>query len=233
MRQITISGPGKNALSTAVMRALVDELDAAGGEPVLLTGAGDAFSAGLNLKEVAGLDGAGMEAFLVLLEQMVTSLYRYPGPVAAAVNGHAIAGGCVVTLCADHRVVASYPGLRVGLNEVALGVAFPPRTLAAVLSRVPRRHWETVLLGAQLHGPAEALRLGLVDVVAEDPVAEATRWLEVVGTFDRRAYAATKLALRDTLEAAGATWPEWLANAMPTWTQPAFREAIARVVGRG
>jgi enoyl-CoA hydratase len=231
IRRVVLSGPHKNALSTALMTAVIEALDDAGGEPVLLTGDGDAFSAGLDLREVAALDATGMERFLDLLESMAATLYRYPGPVAAAVNGHAIAGGCVLTLCSDYRVVARHDRLRIGLNEVALGVAFPPRTLAAVLSRLPRQHCEVVLLGAQLYGPDDALRLGLVDAVADDPVTEATRWLEVVATHDAAAYATTKLAVRDSLQEAAQAWPGWLRQALGTWTGPNLRAAVARLLG--
>ena len=95
MHEVILEGPGKNALGSALMRKLLDALQHAAGEPVLLRGAGDAFCAGLNLKEMAGLDAAGMQRFLALLEDMVRMLYEYPGPTVAAVNGHAVAGGCV------------------------------------------------------------------------------------------------------------------------------------------
>src|SRR5690349_20242178 len=104
MFEITMSGPAKNALGTEMMRHLVDRFEEAAGRPVLLTGAGDAFSAGLNLKEVASLDPKGMEAFLRLLERMTGAIFAYPAPVVALVNGHAIAGGCIVALACDWRV---------------------------------------------------------------------------------------------------------------------------------
>src|SRR5689334_8594507 len=101
MFEITLNGPGKNALGTEMMRWILARLDEAAGRPVLLTGAGDALSAGLHLREVAGLDAAGMLAFLRLLEACMSALYLYPGPTVAAVNGHAIAGGCVLVECCD------------------------------------------------------------------------------------------------------------------------------------
>ena len=73
MHEITLSGPGKNALGTATMQFLLDELAKAAGRPVLLTGAGDGFSAGLNLKELAQLDGA----FVISGDGVVISAARY------------------------------------------------------------------------------------------------------------------------------------------------------------
>ncbi len=129
MIDLVLEGPGKNALSTVLMRELLAKLEAAAGAPALLTGAGDALSAGLNLVELAGFDVAGMRAYLELLERTMHALYLYPGPLVAFVNGHAIAGGCIFTLCADHRVSSPAPTGKIGLNEVALGLRFPRSVL--------------------------------------------------------------------------------------------------------
>src|SRR5690606_9804653 len=104
MRELTIQGPGKNALGRELMGSLLAQLREADGEPLLLTGAGDAFSAGLNLKELLELDEAGMDGFRRLLGELSAALFDYPGPTVALVNGHAIAGGCVLALCCDWRV---------------------------------------------------------------------------------------------------------------------------------
>src|SRR5579859_1137554 len=136
MIEIVLDGPGKNSLGTDMMTFLLARLEAAGGQPVLLRGAGDSFSAGLNLREVAGLDREGMARFLELLERCMSTLYVYPGPTVALVNGHAIAGGCILALACDHRVAVSRPSVKIGLNEVALGLRFPPRVLAIVRGRV-------------------------------------------------------------------------------------------------
>jgi enoyl-CoA hydratase/carnithine racemase len=122
MREITIVGPGKNALSSALMQHLTEQLRAANGEAIVLTGSGDAYSAGLDLKEVASLDGLGMSLFLARLEALMEALYLYPGPSVAYVNGHAIAGGCLLALFCDYRVAAPNPKTKIGLNEVALGL---------------------------------------------------------------------------------------------------------------
>src|SRR5215475_5138111 len=122
MIEIVLDAPGKNALGTALMSSLRDQLAKAANQPVLLRGMGDAFSAGLNLKEVSSLDGYGMRRFLALLDDLVLDLYTHPAPTVALVNGHAIAGGCVIALCCDQRIAQRNPRTRIGLNEVALGV---------------------------------------------------------------------------------------------------------------
>jgi enoyl-CoA hydratase/carnithine racemase len=225
-----MEGPGKNALGTAMMDHVLAQLEQAAGAPVLLTGAGDAFSAGLNLKEVAGLDAAGMEAFLRKLEALVSALYTYPGPTVAAVNGHAIAGGCVLALCCDHRALRQDPAVRVGLNEVALGLRFPPAILRMVRERVASPHQTEVLLGAGLHGPDGALRLGLVDEVVADPLVAARQRLTALAAHPAPAYAAAKAALRGTTlmpPSHAGSYEEAFREMLPSWASDELKQRIA------
>lgn len=235
MIEIQMNGPGKNALGTEMMRFLVQELRAAAGKPVLLTGVGDAFCAGLNLKEVAAADGDAMLAFLGLLEEMVSALYLYPGPTVAAVNGHAIAGGCVLVLCCDHRVMTASPRAKIGLNETALGVRFPPRTLAAVRSRLAPQHASRVLLGADLVDAPTALSLGLIDEIADDVAAAARARLSVLAGHPADAYATTKGDLRGTSPAdlcPDDAQDRRLREASALWVGSSVKEKLLRVLGR-
>jgi enoyl-CoA hydratase len=234
MFEITMASPAKNALGSEMMRFILAELRRAGGEPVLLTGSGDAFSAGLDLKEVLRLDEAGVASFLELLEECMTALYLYPGPTVALVNGHAIAGGAVLTLCCDLRVATSRTNVKIGLNEVALGLRFPPRILSVVRRRLPPAHIEEVLLGAGLFDPATALRLGLVDEIADDAASVARARLAALAAHPREAYALTKRDLRG--DEAGLCPPDEHARRMaeltPRWSSTEVREKIAAIFKR-
>lgn len=229
--EIVMDGPGKNCLSLEMLTFLREQLRAAGGQPVLLTGAGDAFSAGLHLKQLAAMDPAEMLDYLRLVEGCFTDLYQYPGPTVALVNGHAIAGGAVLTLCCDHRVAQTNPRARIGLNEVALGVLFPPRTLAMVRRRAPER----AILGAGLFDPATALHLGMVDEVSDDAATLARVRLRELAAHPALAYARTKAMLRglrpqdivsDEEQSRG------LEEALPAWTSPETKERILAVLKR-
>jgi enoyl-CoA hydratase len=228
MFQIKMNAPGMNALGTELMTWLIDELQRADGQPVLLTGEGRAFSAGLNLKEIASADAAQMQFFLETLEKMVEALFLYPGPTVAAVNGHAIAGGCVLALLCDHRVATTDARARIGLNEVAIGVQFPPVTFAAIAQRIPRASHETVLLGAGLHSPERAVKLGLIDELADDPMAVATERLAALAKGGRGVYAATKLAIRGSIAASAAQQKAFIEEVVPVWTAPELKASLLR-----
>jgi enoyl-CoA hydratase len=227
MKTITIAGPGKNALGMDLMQSLFDQVRAAGDEPLLLTGDRDAFSAGLNLKEVLEATPASMRTFHHLLEELVGALYHYPGPTAAAINGHAIAGGAILGLVCDRRFVTTNPRARLGLNEVALGLQFPPRLLAMVTDCIPRRHQTEVLLGAALVGPEDSVRLGLADVVSADPVADATAWLERTGAHPDGAYAAGKVQLRPPVVLTAEQQAHFDEVVLPGWLSESVKGRIA------
>ena len=231
MHEITLSGPGRNALGSEMMAYILDELEKAAGKPILLSGGGETFSAGLNLLELSELDGPGMVHFLSRLEDTCAALYTYPGPTVAAVNGHAIAGGCVVALACDLRIAARDANIKIGLNEVALGLRFPPSVLEIIRRRVPAHHLDAVLLGGGLHDPEEALRLGLVDEVADDVHWRAREVLGTLAAHPAGAYAALKNDLRGaSLEVDPAKRESFLQDGLSLWTSEAFRDKIRQVL---
>jgi enoyl-CoA hydratase len=231
MIEICLQGPGKNALSSVLMQGLRDRLAAAGGAPVLLTGGGDVFSAGLNLVEVATLEGEEMVKYLALLEDAMAALFHYPGPVVAYVNGHAIAGGCVVALCCDVRVVAAAPGLKFGLNEVALGLRFPRGILQLVRRRVASQYLDEVVLAGRLYGPQDAVRVGFADEVGDLELARAR--LAELAAHPAEAYALNKAEIRaGVLDDPAAARRAYLAEALPAWTAPELRARVQGFLAR-
>jgi enoyl-CoA hydratase/carnithine racemase len=231
--ELVIDGPGRNALGTAVMQRLLAGLREGGERPLLLRGAGDTFSAGLDLKEVAGLDAPGTERYLLLLDELIDALWDYPGPTVAAVNGHAIAGGCVLALCCDLRVMTDDPKARIGLNEVALGLEFPPKILALARRRVSRRWIERVLLEAGLHAPETAHWLGLVDELAADCLGVARARLATLAGHSPRVYAATKETLRrGALDLSDDTRRYFRETVVPAWCAPETKVRIRAVLER-
>jgi enoyl-CoA hydratase len=225
MQRIVLSAPGKNALSIAVLEGLARDVEATRGEPFLLTGDGDTFCAGLNLKEVATLDEAGMRHLLSALDAAVEALFHHPAPTVAWVNGHAIAGGCVLSMCCDLAVAKDDPQVRIGLNETALGLPFPPKITALARYRLPPGSLERVLLGAGLHSPEGAQTLGLVDEVAVD-VGRAEEKLARLASLPRAAYALNKRQLRAGA-LASATAEAVFAEILPVWSSDETRSRAA------
>ena len=225
--------PPVNAMGTKLMTWLRGELREAGGAPILLTGKGKAFSAGLDIAEVASLDLDGLRAFLGLLDDLVIDLYTYPGPVVALVNGHAIAGGCVLSLCSDFRVAPAGTKARIGLNEVALGLRFPPAVMALVRDRIPRRTLEEAILGAEVHDAENAARLGFIDEVADDAERVARERLALLESHSQSAYAATKRTIREpAMRTARAERHAWFEAQLPAWTSAEVRERLVARIAR-
>jgi enoyl-CoA hydratase len=229
MIDVVLSGPGKNALSTSLMQEVIEQLARADGRPALVRGEGDAFSAGLNLLEIAQLDEEGLDRFLSTLEDLLYALYNYPGPTVALVNGHAIAGGCLVAMCCDHRVAAAEAKLKIGLNEVALGLRFPQPVLALARQRIAPQAIDEVILGARLYSPQEALRVGFVDEVATAAEAVARQRLAELAKYPVDAYVAAKRGIRGgVLDADPATRASARRALLQYWTAPELKAHIAR-----
>jgi enoyl-CoA hydratase len=228
MKTIRLEGPGKNSLSTELMERTLAAVREAGDAPIFLTGAGDTFCAGLNLKEVASLDEPGLAKFLGVLEDLVQALYEHPGPTVAFVNGHAIAGGCVLTLCCDVRVMTAREGARIGLNEVALGLRFPPRTFKMCTNRVSGPLLARAVLEASLYSAKEGLELGFIDYIAEEEDARAR--LEKLAGHPRDAYASAKRAVRGTLNVSEAEQRRFLTDVIPKWATPELKERLQAVL---
>jgi len=164
---------------------------------LLASGHPKLFCPGLDLVALAEYDRPSMARFMQSFAIAVWALYGLPKPVVAAVSGAAVAGGCILALTADHRVLKR--GAPIGLNEVRLGVPLPwsvTRLLRATvhapaLSRI-------ALLGRNFEG-AEAVEAGLVDELAEAEGFEGTCLgrLEEYADKDPHAFAATKAWLRE------------------------------------
>ena len=234
--QITLAGPGMNALGTNLMEDLLTQLEAAGDAPLLVVGEGRAFSAGLDLKEVLSLDEPGMGRFLHLLTALTQKIFRHPAPTVAAVHGHAIAGGAVLARMCDVAVAPAGGRGRIGLNEVALGPRFPPRLLRALQSRIPRRFHTEVFLGAGLHKPPEAYRLGLVDILSAgaDPASvrtEAIAHLQALTSHPADAYAHAKAAMQaDIPQTSAAELQAFEETGLPVWAGPRLKATIRTIL---
>lgn len=233
MYEIRMKHPAKNALGNDLMGWLEFELERAGKEPILFTGTEDSFSAGLNLKEVASLDERGMEMFLRRMDDLVTRVYHHPAPTVACINGHAIAGGCVLAMCCDWRVARRDPKLKIGVNEVAIGACFPPATMGILKQRLAPHVRDRIMLGAGLSDVEEALALGLIDEIADDVEDTAQMRIEILSSHPRATYTLTKQVLRaGVTDVPPAALERFRKKEVPLWVAPDMKERVAVVLGK-
>ena len=157
-----------NAMDAEFCERVPAELDeiARDARAVVLTAQGGTFSAGVDLVRVLDGGPAYIKRFVASLNAFCESVFSLPRPLVAAINGHAIAGGCVMACLADRRIMARAAG-RMGVPELRVGLPFPPGPLEVMRFSVPTKTFAEVVYGGALYEPADALERGLVDEVVE------------------------------------------------------------------
>ena len=161
---------------------------------LMLTSESDRFlSIGLDLPELMGYDRVKFTEFINKFDRLCVELYSLPKPTVVAIRGHATAGGAILALCGDHRVMTSGRAV-MGLNEVRLGVTVPYTTDCMLRDLVGSRIAREVMEVGDFYGPNELLAKGLVDqVVPPDQVLFVARELTTsLAASPPRAYAAIK-----------------------------------------
>lgn len=111
-------------------------------------------------------DPARLRDFWSTLQDVWLKLYGSPFPTAAAINGHSPAGGCLLAMCCEYRVML--PNFNIGLNETQLGIVAPSWFMATMKNVLPLRTAEMALTLGTLFPTDEALRIGLIDEIAAD-----------------------------------------------------------------
>ena len=170
--------------------ASLDTIEESDARAVVLTAAGRVFSAGVDLQKV--LDGGAeyLETMMPALISAFVRLFSFPLPVVAAVNGPAVAGGCILACACDRRILVD--GGRIGASELLVGVPFPVAALEILRWACGDRTEEVVLTG-RLYGSDEAVAVGLAhEIAAADDLLD--RALEMAGELGAVAPAAFRLA---------------------------------------
>jgi len=240
---IRLAGPRGNALSDALVTDLSSALRTVGGEPsvraVLLGSAHPkVFCPGLDLISLSGIARADMGAYMINFSALLTDLFALKKPVVAAVNGAAVAGGCLLALTADWRIAKR--GAAMGLNEVKVGVPLP--WSAVMLLRAAGRASalsEVALLGRNFEGEA-AVAAGLAHEVAEGDVFDAMVRERLAEFAEKDAYAfgVTKGYLRRAAVASmrdreAALLDEFLDGWFSEGTQARIQKVVAALNSKG
>jgi len=205
IREIRLNRPPVNALSYELISGLREAIESAqrnGMRALILSGAPGRFSGGLDVPLLLTYDHATIAAlwreFYALLKAMAGS----PIPIVAAVTGHAPAGGTVLTLFCDRRVMAD-GDFKIGLSEVQVGLPLPPVIFAGLRRLVGPRQAERLAVGGLLISPAEALAVGLIDEVAppDQVIDRALQWCQTLIALPAEAMTITRRQARTDLVA--------------------------------
>lgn len=201
---VRINHPPVNAFDLGLVDDAVATVRAIQG-PIVLTGAGKCFSAGVDLRAIIDGPPEYTDRFLAAVSAAFLAVFDHPAPVVAAINGHAIAGGCVLAMAADIRLMSA--GL-IGLSEVAVGVPFPVAALEICRYAMGPSVTRAVLQADNIDVKTAAERGWIDEAVAPgDLVGRAVEIAGALGQHPPTAYAAMKEQLhrhaRDAIDAGG------------------------------
>ncbi len=193
---------------------------------LILTGTGSSFSAGVDLFRLIDGGAGYLESFWPALSGVLETLFVFPRPVVAAVNGHAIAGGCFLAAACDYRLMS---GGKIGVPELLVGVPFPSMIME-ILKFVAGRDAQYLAYSGVTLPPEEARNRGLIDEVvdADRLLARAREVAERFAAIPDDSFRITKLQLRRGIDHD--------AEARAIWSRPDIhahiREYLGRTVGR-
>ncbi|HKK71563.1 MAG TPA: enoyl-CoA hydratase/isomerase family protein [Candidatus Krumholzibacteria bacterium] len=232
-RVLTLRHGPANALDTDLLGALVATLGEEAAQPhrgLILTGHGSMFSAGLDLLALENADREEIARLVQALGDALVALFDHPRPTIAAINGHAVAGGALLALACDQRIMAEGKG-KIGLTESQLGLIVPPSNIEMLRYPLPRPVLEKVVYGGALYPTFKAQDMGLVDTVVE-PEELLDQCLEEIVTWtpSEAAFADIKRRLHaPTLEAMERARPDD-ADFVDRWFDETTQAAIGAAI---
>jgi enoyl-CoA hydratase len=198
---------------------------------VVLTGRGSIFSAGVDLRRF--LDGGTdyISEFYPALNDCFRAVWALDRPLVTAINGHAVAGGCMLAAASDLRLMAEGTG-RIGVPELLVGVPFPPLVFEILRAVVPSQNLRTIAFLGQSYTPAVAVTMGLIDEVvpAEQLLADACVAATRLGAIPPESFVLNKRQLRKhTLDWLAAN-PDLDEACFATWKSDEVRAAVQTYV---
>ncbi len=237
IKEIRLNRPPVNALNPALLQALHEHMSAVHREPdmhsaVIVSGQPGMFTAGLDLPELLRYTRAQMQDFWRTFYDLWRLLATCPVPVVAAITGHSPAGGTVLSVFCDYRIMAEGE-FKIGLNETQVGLVAPSAIFIALQRLLGARAAERHLVSGQLLGPAQALSVGLVDeVVAPDQVmARAIAWCEQLGKLPKIAMLGNRRMAREELYQLFSDADDG-SGFLDIWFMESTQQALQQVIAR-
>lgn len=199
VRIVTLDRPeARNALDAALRGHLVEALQRAGDDAgvgaVVLTGAGKCFAAGADLRELSARSSAEQSEFLQP-PHIYSAVEDLPVPVVCVLNGHALGAGLELATACDYRV--AHPKAKLGQPEIHMALMPGGGGTQRLVRIVGRSQAARLVLTGDAVDAQEALRIGLVDEVAEDCLGAGMAVAEAMARHDRQAVQAARASLHD------------------------------------
>jgi enoyl-CoA hydratase len=235
---MTLQHGKANALDTEFCNQLIHRFGELrnSADAIVLTGQGRIFCAGVDLKRALDQGASYLREFLPALSRAFDAVFFHPRPVVAALNGHAIAGGCVLACAADRRLMAPDGG-RIGVTELLVGVPFPGTAFEIMRHAAAPQYFEDLVFSGATYEAAAAKERGLIhEIVAPEVLMErACAEAERLAAISPAAFALTKVQSRrpaqDRLQREGTSVD---AAVREIWLSPdtlaRMREYVARTL---
>lgn len=233
---VTLRHGKANALDIEICDALRQQFGKFRGSDVravVITGEGRIFSAGVDLLRAADGGPRYLEAFVPVLNELYRSIFFFPKPVVAAINGHAIAGGCVLACCADYRVLAENSG-RMGVTELLVGLPFPAFAFEVLRFTTAPLHFPKFTASGETFDTGGALACGFADeAVPAGELMPRALAAQALAAIRPEAFAVNKLHTRRPVQ-------DWLdthaakleAEVMKVWLAPDTTASIRGYAAR-
>ncbi len=232
---LTMTRGKVNALNEPMVEHLTDRFTRLNEDQnvnvVVLTGHGSFFSFGLDVPELYQYAKVDFIHFLKKFTNLYTLLFTFPKPVIAAINGHAIAGGCMLATACDARIMVTGKA-KISLNEVTFGSLVFTGSVELLKCCVGHRAAETMLLEGRMYDATQARALGLVDQIADadDLMKTVRRVAERYLTNDARGFRALKQLIRDPIATEMRNRdPQGNRDFADLWYTPHMRENLKQI----
>jgi len=241
--ELRLARPPVNALDPQLVAALRSAIDAAptqGARAIVMSGRPGMYSAGLDVPALLQFDRATLKQFLRDFFELCGAIACSPIPIVAAVTGHSPAGGAVLAIFCDYRVMARSVDpakpFRIGLNEVQVGLSVPALIQSGLQRLVGAYRAERLMVAGAMLDSEEALRVGFVDELAdiEQVVPRALNWLQDLLKLPPQSMSTTRRLARRDLTETFADQGKWLLDEFAAgWfgdeTQSVLKTLVARL----
>lgn len=199
---------------------------------VIINGKENFFSAGLDIPELYTYDEKQFEKFWRNFMDLICDLLAFDKPLIASINGHSPAGGCILAIGCDYRVMAD-GNYKIGLNEIPVGIVVPRGVFDIYSFWIGRKLAYQYLMEGKLYSPQHAKEIGLIDeVVSADKVLEAAEnKLKQYLQFDAMSWRITKRQLKhDTLKSISSISDFEMKTFLNQWWSPSVRNGMAQFI---